>query len=618
MSDILSIRDLSIQGKPPDGSWMPIARNINMTVKSGEVVALIGESGAGKSTIGLAALGYTRPGCRFAGGDVDLAGTNLLPLTTKERQDFRGKTVAYVAQSAAAGFNPSLTINRQVTEAPVYHRVFSPPEARDGAVVLYRQLALPEPESIGDRYPHQVSGGQLQRLMTAMAMSCEPGLLVMDEPTTALDVTTQIEVLVSIKNAIRETNTAAIYITHDLTVVAQIADRTIVLLNGEIVDQGTTRQIITAPSHEYTKSLISAVKPSPRQTVEATEREERMEAGAKTQHMDMAAIIKVDKVSAAYGDKVVLKDVDLKINSGRTVAVVGESGCGKSTLARVISGLKAPSKGRILYNGSPLSAKVRHRNRDETRRIQMIFQIPDVALNPRHLIREILGRPLSFFLGMDANQRKERIAELLEIVELPANFEGRFPGELSGGQKQRIGIARALAAEPDVILCDEVTSALDTVVGAAVLDLMQQLQRKLGIAYVFISHDLSTVAHIADDVAVLYAGQVVERGPKISVFKPPYHPYTRLLLRSVPELRPGWLEETTATKEATSGIAKSVEITTKGCAFFSRCPLAIEGTCNVKPPPMLTKDDAHVINCHVSLAELDASTHSAPQAGSSN
>ena len=609
-NSLLKIIDLRIEGKPPGLDWISIVKGVSLTVESGEVIALIGESGAGKSTVGLAALGYTRPGCRFAGGSVALGGKDLLSLDVTKRQAFRGKDVAYVAQSAAAGFNPALTINHQVTEAPVYHRVMSPSEAGDQAMILYRQLALPFPESIGKRYPHQVSGGQLQRLMTAMAMSCRPGLLVLDEPTTALDVTTQIEVLISIKNVIRETNTAAIYITHDLTVVAQIADRTIVLLNGEIVEEAPTGQIIADPRHRYTKSLIAAVKPSPRQTVEEIKEEKSVEAEATSQGTDLHPVITVNSVSAAYGTSLVLRDVTLDIYRGRTVAVVGESGCGKSTLARVIAGLKAPSKGMVLYNKTPLPAKVRQRNRDQTRRIQMIFQMPDVALNPRHRIRETLGRPLSFFRGMDAGQRDGRIAELLQLVELPPDFAGRLPGELSGGQKQRIGIARALAAEPDVILCDEVTSALDTVVGAAVLDLLQQLQRDLGIAYVFISHDLSTVAHIADNVVVLYAGQVVELGPKKNVFQPPYHPYTLLLLRSVPELRRDWLEEATASREATSGIAKAVEITSKGCPFFARCPLAIANTCDIKSPTSRSLDDDHVINCHAELSDLENATQS--------
>ena len=544
MSELLEIRDLWIEGFSGEGRWLPIIKDVSLSIAQGEVVAFIGESGAGKSTLGLAALGFTRPGCRVASGTVMLDGQNLMTLPIERRRALRGKDVAYVAQSAAAGFNPAWSINWQVTEGPVFHGIMTRTEALGEARLLYRELALPDPETIGERYPHQVSGGQLQRLMTAMAMSCHPGLLVLDEPTTALDVTTQIEVLQAMKTAIRHSNIAAIYVTHDLSVVAQMADRAIVMRHGAIVDQGATADLIGKPTVEYTRTLIGAVKLPPRQVVA------RNLADDQPPVKDRDTVLDVINVDTAYGTAKILHDVTLSLNKGQTLAIVGESGCGKSTLARVISGLKAATAGEVRLNGNPLAPDVRQRSREDTRKVQMIFQIPDVSLNPKQTIGEILGRPLAFYHDMMGAARDDRVAELLDMVELPRNFISRLPAELSGGQKQRIGIARALAADPDVILCDEVTSALDTVVAASVIELLRDLQQKLGIAYVFISHDLSVVADVATDVAVLYAGRVVEHGPRDRVFSPPHHDYTELLLSSVPELRPGWLEEITAERVA--------------------------------------------------------------------
>ncbi len=561
---------------------------------------MIGESGAGKSTLGLAALGYTRPGCRFSSGSVALNGQNLAALSSADRQAVRGKDVAYVAQSAAAGFNPALSINRQVTEGPVFHKVKSRSDAIADAHLLYRELALPDPDSIGDRYPHQVSGGQLQRLMTAMAMSCHPGLLVLDEPTTALDVTTQIEVLQAIKGAIRHSNTAAIYITHDLSVVAQVADRSVVMRYGEIVEEGPTADIIRAPRAEYSRTLIGAVKASPRQVVQQS----RETGGRRETQSDAQIVLEARNIDTAYGDVKILHDVSLSLVKGRTLAVVGESGCGKSTIARVMSGLKAATVGEVALNGSSLNPAVRGRSREEIRKIQMIFQSPDVSLNPRHTISEILGRPLAFYHGLRGARRDDRVKELLEMVELPVDFATRRPTELSGGQKQRIGIARALAADPEVILCDEVTSALDTVVGAAVIELLHNLQKKLGVAYVFISHDLAVVADMASDIAVFYAGRVVEHGPRDAVFSPPFHPYTQLLLSSVPELRPGWLEEVVAGKNANIGMAGAIDPDTPGCPFADRCPVVIGGTCQTRKPPIRELAAGNRIACHREEHEL--------------
>ncbi|CAM3979304.1 ABC transporter ATP-binding protein [Paracoccus yeei] len=526
MDGLLKIRDLRIEGRAQDG-WSEIVKGVDLTIAKGEVVGLIGESGAGKSTLGLAAMGYVKPGLRIAGGSIRFDGQELVGAPESALRRLRGRRIAYVAQSSAAAFNPAWRLIDQHCEAPVQHRVMPRAQAQAEAVRLYREMRLPEPELIGFRYPHQVSGGQLQRAMTAMAMACRPDLIIFDEPTTALDVTTQIEVLAAIRDAVRDHDTAAIYITHDLAVVAQMADRVKVLLKGTEVEEAPTREMLAHPRENYTRSLwaVREFRPSPRPL-----------------STDPEPILRVENVSASYGELQVLQDVSFSVPRGRTVAVVGESGSGKSTTARVIMGLLAPTEGRVVFEGQPLVTKSRQRPRDLQRRVQMIHQMADTALNPWHRVRDVIGRPLEFFLGMRGAKKEARIRELLEEIELePAQFIDRLPGELSGGQKQRLCIARALAANPDFIICDEVTSALDQIVAEGILRLLDRLQRDKGLSYLFITHDLATVRSIADEVVVMQKGKVVEQGPKDRMFAPPHHPYTELLLSSVPEMDPDWL-----------------------------------------------------------------------------
>ena len=527
MTDTLvKIRDLRIEGRA-DETWMEIVHGVDLDLKRGEVLGLIGESGAGKSTIGLAAMGFTRDGCRISGGSVEFDGIDLINAPATLRRQLLGKRIAYVAQSAAASFNPAHKIIDQHTEAPIQHGVSAKSEAEADGIELYRRLRLPNPDEIGFRYPHQVSGGQLQRAMTAMAMSCRPDLIIFDEPTTALDVTTQIEVLASIRDIVEQFNTAAIYITHDLAVVAQMADRIKVLLKGDEVEEADTRTMLSNPQEDYTKSLWA---------VRSFERPEKpMAATGDT------PVVSVRNITAAYGKVPVLHDVSFDIHRGRTVAVVGESGSGKSTAARCITGLLPPISGVIQFNGADLPANYKSRSRDQLRQAQMIYQMADTALNPRQTIGDIIGRPVEFYTGRKGADRRKRVAELLDQIELPANFADRQPSELSGGQKQRIGIARALAAEPEFIICDEVTSALDQLVAEGILKLLARLQDELDLAYMFITHDLATVKAIADEVVVMKEGRVVEAGPKGEMFTPPHHPYTDLLLSSVPEMDPDWL-----------------------------------------------------------------------------
>ncbi|MCP1170609.1 ABC transporter ATP-binding protein [Limimaricola litoreus] len=527
---LLTIRDLRIEGRQ-GRSWTPIVKGVDLELKRGEILGLIGESGAGKSTLGLAAMGYARDGTRISGGSIDFDGQDLMALSERRRRGLRGRRIAYVAQSAVANFNPAHRLIRQFSEAPTeIHRIRDRDEAEAEGRALYARMRLPNPGEIGFRYPHQVSGGQLQRAMTAMAMSCRPDLIIFDEPTTALDVTTQIEVLAAIRDAVREFGTSAIYITHDLAVVAQMADRIKILRHGMEVEEQPTRAMLAAPREDYSKSLWAvrsheaAARPAP--------------AEGET------PVLRLSKVSAEYvrGTRV-LHDVSFDIPRGRTVAVVGESGSGKSTTARVLTGLLPLSTGRVELDGAPLPDRLAGRSKDQLRQIQMIYQMADTALNPKQTIREIIGRPLRFYLGLRGAAQEARIRELLDAIELdPDSYIDRLPGALSGGQKQRIGIARALAAEPRLIVCDEVTSALDQLVADGILRLLRRLQEERGLSYMFITHDLATVRAIADHVVVMQNGEVVEQGPRDEMFAPPHHPYTETLLASVPQMDADWLD----------------------------------------------------------------------------
>ncbi|PTE15579.1 ABC transporter ATP-binding protein [Pseudogemmobacter blasticus] len=537
---LLEIRGLVIQatsyppGEPP--KEVTLVHGVDLTLQRGRVLGLIGESGAGKSTIGLSAMAYGRGGVRLTGGTITLNGREIRLASPAALRSLRGREVTYVSQSAAASFNPAKRLMEQVIETSIAHGVMTRPEAEARAVLLFRKLGLPNPETFGNRYPHQVSGGQLQRAMTAMALCPKPDLVIFDEPTTALDVTTQIDVLAAIKEAIRDTQVAALYITHDLAVVAQVADEIMVLRHGRMVELGETAQIIKEPRQDYTRALVS---------VRSLEHAEKPPA---------PPVLRIEGLTARYRGTHfdVLKRVSVELPKGQTLAVVGESGSGKSTLARAITGLLPPSSGRITFDGRELSPDLAGRSKDDLREIQMIYQMADTAMNPRQTVGTIIGRPLEFYFGLKGAARDRRVQELLDEIEMGKGFADRYPAELSGGQKQRVCIARALAAKPKLIICDEVTSALDPLVADGILKLLLNLQAIEHVAYLFITHDLATVRAIADKIAVMYKGQVVRYGQKSDVLAPPFDDYTDLLLSSVPEMEVGWLEQVIAHRKMES------------------------------------------------------------------
>jgi peptide/nickel transport system ATP-binding protein len=509
---------------------------LSFTIRPGEVLALIGESGSGKTTTALALMGHARSGCRISGGSVRIGSLDVLSLGARELRGLRGRTVSYIAQSAAASFDPSRRLLDQVVEPAVLHGTLPRADAERKAIALFRELALPDPDTIGQRFPHQVSGGQLQRLMAAMALITDPEVVILDEPTTALDVTTQVEVLRAFRRVVRERQVTAVYVSHDLAVVAQMADHILVLREGRMRELAATERLLAAPQHEYTQSLLAAAHPAPR--------------GGGTVPADAPVLLRVAGLCAGYGPRgadgkpaiPILEDVDLELRRGQAIGVIGESGSGKTTLARVIAGLLPPAAGTMALDGRPLPPAVGQRSREELRRIQIVFQSADTALNPSQTIERILARPLQFYRGLKGAALNHRIGELLDLVKLPRTLAGRLPGGLSGGQKQRVNLARALAADPELILCDEVTSALDTVVGAAVLDLIADLRRELGVSILFISHDLHTVRAVCDEIVVMRHGRKLAQVARADYERGPHHPYYEELARAVPELRCGWLD----------------------------------------------------------------------------
>jgi peptide/nickel transport system ATP-binding protein len=571
-------------------SGEPLIEDVSFRVRSGELLGVVGESGSGKTTVALALLGFTRPGVRLAGGAIHVGGKAVVGQAPKALRSLRGKVVAYVPQDPGGGLNPSLRVGDAILDVLRAHRPESVSDASVGAALRRVELA----DAFRRRYPHQLSGGEQQRVTIAMATACEPAVAVLDEPTTGLDVLTQEKILTELVRLKSEERMAMVYVSHDLAVVAKIADRILVMYAGRVLESGPLESVIAQPRHPYTKALVAAIpdvrRPralrgirgvavgvgewpkgcafAPRCEHRLSQCEENVpelvetgaqhlarcwrwseltsdEHTARPRNLPVAAVstttlLEVSGLEARYryahAERPAVDDVSFTIERGRCVALVGESGSGKTTIGRCIAGLHSPSSGRVVLDGEELAGRARSRTLEQRRRLQIVFQNPYESLNPRHRVRSSLERPLRLLTRLPRNETDVAVADLLERVRLPKRLADRFPAELSGGERQRVAIARALATNPDLLVCDEVTSALDVSVQAAVLELLQELRSDLHLSMLFITHNLGVVASIADSVLVMDRGVICEAGHVDAVLTTPSHEYTRRLLKAAPSL----------------------------------------------------------------------------------
>jgi len=523
---LVSLRDLTVA--LPDGADRAHAvENVSLEIGRNEIVCIVGESGSGKSVTAHAIMGLLPPGVRVTGGEIGWDGTNLLALPPGRMRRMRGRDIAMIFQDPMAALNPVVTIGRQVTEQIRAHRALSQAEALKQAGSLLGEMGLKDVPALLKAYPHQLSGGQRQRVMIAMALSLSPGLLIADEPTTALDVTTQAQILKLIKRIQTERAMSVLFITHDFGVVADIADRVVVMRQGQVVESGPTAQVLGNPQHAYTRALIAAVPQG--QTIAPLSSDDKPLVAVS----DLAKLFRRGGFFSSAAAARAVDGVSLTLRRGETLGVVGESGSGKSTLARCIIRLLDPDEGEILFDGADIARLSARGMRPNRRRIQMVFQDPFSSLNPRHRVGEIItAGPRAH--GENAAACRDRAAEILQLVGLNPQVMDRFPHEFSGGQRQRIGLARALMLKPDVLIADEPVSALDVTVQAQVLQLLDQVRREMNLAMLFITHDMRVAAQVCHRVMVMRHGKVVEQGATRDIFAAPSSDYTRALLAAIP------------------------------------------------------------------------------------
>jgi peptide/nickel transport system ATP-binding protein len=667
---LVEVKNLSVGFTSRAGVTLPILRNIDLTFGKGETIGLVGESGCGKSTLALAMMGYLKTGLRVLEGESLFRGRNVFEMDEGSLEGIRGGDLALIPQNAGQSLTPTSRVGQQIKESVKLHTKLTKEQWRDRTIELFSQVRLPQPEVLLERYPHELSGGQQQRVAIAMALAGKPDVLLLDEPTTGLDVTTQAHILELLRDLATETGTAMVYVSHDLGAIARVSDRVAVMYAGELVLEGPARRLLKQPAHPYARGLLLSIprlkeavvpasmpgRPPPpggaghgcafaercplaeqrcrdeRPALESTavqemvrchfhERVEQLPPPVPPKRPNRASleeadcILRLDNLAISYAkpgivDQILgrrpkvpstVDKIDLTVRRGETLGLVGESGSGKSTILRTIAGLWPPLNGTIEFAGTKsLNHSVDKRTKDLLRCIQLIFQNPDASLNPRHTVAEILAQPLKLYFGLGGDELRERIVALLDRVRLRADYLERLPSQLSGGEKQRVAVARAFAAEPDLVLCDEVTSALDVSVQAAVLDLLTELQADRATAYVFVSHDLAVVRAVADRVAVLYQGRLCEIGPAEKVYSLPSHPYTEVLLDAVLEPDPD-----TRPSLAAEGV---VELSPPpfGCPFQRRCPRRIGEICDREAPPWQPTEQGHAIACHIPLDELHA------------
>ena len=682
---ILKIQDLTVsyrQGK----QWLDAVREFSLTMYAGRTYGLVGESGSGKTTLVLAVMRYLGPNGAVRGGKIELAGSDILALDEKEMRQVWGKVAAMVPQNPQSALNPSIRVGEQLAETLRRHTGLDRPEARRRALELLQMVRLADPERVAASYPHQISGGMQQRVMIAMALSTEPQLLILDEPTTSLDVTTQAVILDLVSDLIQERNTAALYVTHNLGVVSQVCDQVSVMYAGELVEEAPAGRLFQRPRHPYTQGLIDSV-PRLGETKDRTslrairgqipalgerpagcifeprcplaidicavrpplyasgeDRRSRChrwaEAGvesgdisqafageplARSQPdgnrppvLDLEAVRTYFPVSRSLREWLLrqpprqVKAVDgvtLEIPRGKTLGLVGESGSGKTTLARTVMGLVKKTGGEIELDALPLPAGLPGRDLETLRKLQIVFQNPEEAFNPYLTVGEALRQPLMTLLGRTRAEADREVGRLLEAVRLPPAFAGRLPGQLSGGELQRVAIARAFASSPDLLIGDEPVSSLDVSVQASILNLLNELQADLGASLLFVSHNLAVVGYLADVIAVIYLGKLMEVAGAADLFEPPYHPYTEALLSAIPRLEAGVDREDSAPPEniRLDGEIPSPMNVPTGCPFHTRCPRCLGEICIQETPPWrVDPQTGKRVFCHIPLDELTA------------
>lgn len=658
------------------GEWLQAVRDFTLHIEPGQIYGLVGESGSGKSTVALALMRYLSANGQVTEGSVQFDGRDLLSLSMDEMRQVWGGEIALVPQDPLSSLNPSIRVGEQIAELLRYQGNLSQKSAQTQMLKLLEQVRLPDPERVARSYPHQISGGMQQRVLIAAALSLEPRLLVLDEPTTGLDVTTEAAILDLFRDLIAEGNTAALLVTHDLGVVAHLCDRVAVLYAGELVEDAATDKLYAQPLHPYTQGLLDSVprlgqrkdkqqlrgiqgqipplanrpsgciftprcplaidichtdrppleNPTDGRQVRCHRWQEILsgaadsaqpapqQAASPAQNDD--ALLAIEELQVYFGNTTkrngaasvvkAVDGVDLKLDRGQTVGLVGESGSGKTTLARAVVGLVERTGGEIELLDLPLQRSLDQRDVDVLRHLQMVFQNPEEALNPFVTVREALSRPLIRLEGRSQRQAEAQVEQLLEAVRLPADYASRLPSQLSGGEKQRVAIARAFASSPDLLLCDEAVSALDVSVQASILNLLNRLQLEHQSSMIFISHDLSVVSYLADVVAVMYLGHLMEVAEADTILSPPYHPYTEALLSAIAVPDP-------TVKQAQirlDGDVPSQLAVPTGCPFHTRCPRYLGDICRTTTPPwQVNESTGDRIFCHIPLEELRTMQH---------